>query len=224
MNLRSIAGRPAFRTLELRADGSLLTEVVWVEQHRGGYLALGLFGCLSVQAAGPVWAMHGTHNTVYLAGSIHMLPPNDAQLPAAFDHAYADSSKVVMELDLGKLDPLEAMSWMIDHGTLPQGHDPAGPGGRATLRARQRRRERRSACPRRRSMDQAPWMVGIEISDSAYTHEGFDPEQGVEEQLLRRVQADGKDDGGPRDAAGGARRPDRAFPRGSDAHARPDAR
>jgi Icc protein len=27
---------PAFRTLELRADGSLLTEVVWVEQFRGG--------------------------------------------------------------------------------------------------------------------------------------------------------------------------------------------
>ncbi|HYL02121.1 MAG TPA: phosphodiesterase [Steroidobacteraceae bacterium] len=27
---------PAYRTLELRADGSLLTEVVWIEQHRGG--------------------------------------------------------------------------------------------------------------------------------------------------------------------------------------------
>lgn len=27
---------PAYRTLELRADGSLLTEVVWVEQHCGG--------------------------------------------------------------------------------------------------------------------------------------------------------------------------------------------
>src|SRR5579863_6972476 len=27
---------PAYRTLELRADGSLLTEVVWVEQHRAG--------------------------------------------------------------------------------------------------------------------------------------------------------------------------------------------
>src|SRR5882672_1199005 len=27
---------PAYRTLELRADGSLLTEVVWVEQHSGG--------------------------------------------------------------------------------------------------------------------------------------------------------------------------------------------
>jgi len=27
---------PAYRTLELRADGSLLTEVVWLQQHRGG--------------------------------------------------------------------------------------------------------------------------------------------------------------------------------------------
>ena len=27
---------PAYRTLELRADGSLLTEIVWIEQHRGG--------------------------------------------------------------------------------------------------------------------------------------------------------------------------------------------
>ena len=27
---------PAYRTLELRADGSLLTEVVWIEQHAGG--------------------------------------------------------------------------------------------------------------------------------------------------------------------------------------------
>lgn len=29
---------PAYRTLELRPDGSLLTEVVWVEQHSGGSL------------------------------------------------------------------------------------------------------------------------------------------------------------------------------------------
>jgi len=29
---------PAYRTLELQADGSLLTEVVWLDQHRGGSL------------------------------------------------------------------------------------------------------------------------------------------------------------------------------------------
>ena len=38
----------------------------------------------------------------------------------------------------------------------------------------------------------APWVVGIEITDLAYVQEGFDPDQGVEEQLVRRAQADGK--------------------------------
>jgi len=154
-------------------------------------LALGLFGCLSAHAAGPVWAVRGTHNTVYLAGSIHMLPPDDAQLPPAFDHAYADSSKVVMELDLGKLDPLEAMSWMMDHGALPKGTTLQDQLGEA-------RYGRLSAAASALGLsvkglqDQAPWMVGIELTDSAYVHEGFDPDQGVEEQLLRRVQADGR--------------------------------
>ena len=35
-------------------------------------------------------------------------------------------------------------------------------------------------------------MVGIELTEPAYDHEGFDPEHGVEEQLVRRAQADGK--------------------------------
>ena len=44
-------------------------------------LALGLLGSLSAHAASPVWAVRGTHNVVYLAGSIHMLPANDAEQP-----------------------------------------------------------------------------------------------------------------------------------------------
>jgi uncharacterized protein YbaP (TraB family) len=146
---------------------------------------------LSAQAASPVWAVRGAHNTVYLAGSIHMLPANDATLPAAFDRAYADSSKLVMEIDLGKLDPLEAVTWMMDHSALPPG---------STLRTLlgQQRYQHLSAAAASLGQSmaafdgQAPWLVGIEITELAYTHEGFDPEQGVEEQLVRRAQSDGK--------------------------------
>ena len=83
------------------------------------------------------------------------------------------------------------MSWMMDHGALPKGTTLQGLLGEA-------RYGRLSAAASALGLSakafegQAPWMVGIEISDSAYTHEGFDPEQGVEEQLLRRVQADGR--------------------------------
>jgi uncharacterized protein len=154
-------------------------------------LALGLLGCLSAQAASPVWAVRGTHNVVYLAGSIHMLPANDAELPPGFARAYAESSKLVMELDLARFDPMEALAWMTEHGTLPAGTTLRGVLGEP-------RYGRVSAAAASLGMPMtgldslAPWVVGIEITDLAYEHEGFDPEQGVEEQLVRRAQADRK--------------------------------
>ena len=154
-------------------------------------LALCLLGSLSAHAASPVWAVRGAHNTVYLAGSIHMLPPDDAALPPGFERAYTDSVRLVMELDLGKFDPVEAMTWMMDHGTLPAGTNLRGVLG-------EQRYGRVSAAaiglglPMAALDSLAPWVVGIEISDLAYEHEGYDPEQGVEEQLVRRAEKDGK--------------------------------
>jgi uncharacterized protein YbaP (TraB family) len=154
-------------------------------------LAFSLLGSLNVYAASPVWAVRGAHNTVYLAGSIHLLPADDAALPAALEHAYADSSKLVMELDLAKFDPLEATVWMMDHSALPSGTKLRSVLGEA-------RYGRVSAAAAHLGLamigldDQAPWMVGMELTDTAYTHEGFDSDQGVEEQLVRRAQADGK--------------------------------
>ena len=72
-------------------------------------------------AASPVWAIHGDHNTVYLAGSVHLLKASDSALPAGFDRAYRGSRELVMELGLGKVDPMEAAGWMMEHGMLPEG-------------------------------------------------------------------------------------------------------
>jgi len=151
--------------------------------------ALSLLGCLSAEAASPVWAVRGSHNTVYLAGSIHMLPPDDAQLPPGFERAYADSGRLVMELDLAKFNPLEAMGWMMERGALPPGSTL-----KTVLGASRYARVSAVAASLGIAMQGldslAPWVVGIEITDEAYSHEGFDPEQGVEEQLVRRAQAD----------------------------------
>jgi uncharacterized protein len=155
------------------------------------YLVFGLFGCLSAYAAGPVWAIHGAHNTVYLAGSVHVLPQNDSALPAAFDTAYKDSAKLVMEVDLAKLDPMEAGTWMAEHGTLPPGTHLQSLVGEHTY-SRVTALASQFGLPMVALDHQAPWMVGIEISEHAYENAGFSAEQGVEEQLLARVQADGK--------------------------------
>src|SRR5206468_3711443 len=76
---------------------------------------------LTAQAAGPVWVVRGAHNSVYLAGSVHLLKAADAKLPAAFDRAYAGSQTLMMELDLSHVDQLEASSWVMEHGMLPEG-------------------------------------------------------------------------------------------------------
>jgi uncharacterized protein len=161
--------------------------------------ALGLLGGLTLaaaaHAASPVWAIKGPHNTVYLAGSVHLLPAKDAALPAGFERAYADSRRLVMELDLAKTDPLVIAGWLTQHGALPQG---------STLKSviGETRYTRVAAAAAELGLSaqmldgQAPWVVGLELADLQYVHQGFDPTQGVEEQLLRRAAADGKETGG----------------------------
>lgn len=159
-------------------------------------LALCLLGSLSApfltaRAASPVWAIRGPHSTLYLAGSVHLLPANDSTLPPGFEHAYADSKRLVMEMDLGKIDPLAVASWMMEHGALPRGTSL-----RSILGEQRYTRVSSVAADLGVSTEildtQAPWVVGLELTDVEYLHQGFDPQQGVEEQLVRRAQNDGK--------------------------------
>lgn len=138
-----------------------------------------------------VWAVRGAHGTLYLAGSVHLLPAQDANLPPALDQAYRAADKLVMELDLGKLDPTELTAWMQQHGALPAGSD------LQTLLGETRYLKVRSAAgsfglPPQVIETQAPWLIGLEIAELEYTQLGYDPQHGVEEQLVHRAQADGK--------------------------------
>ena len=89
------------------------------------------------------------------------------------------------------LDPTAVAAWLHAHGALPEG---------TTLRslAGETRYARVSAAASELGVRvealnaQAPWVVGLELADLEYLHQGFDPQQGVEEQLTRRAQSDRK--------------------------------
>ena len=158
-------------------------------------LALGLVGCLSARAASPVWAIRGAHNTVYLAGSIHLLRAADATLPPGFARAYSGAARLVMEVDLARLDAAEMAHSMAEHARLPEG---------TTLEqrigaARYRRVSAAAAAlglPEGTLDRAAPWLVGLQLTELEYVHLGFDPSQGVEQQLVQRARADHKPTGG----------------------------
>ena len=92
---------------------------------------------------------------------------------------------------MASIDTLAAGSWLLEHGALPAG---------TTLRAviGEQRYARVSAAanelgaPSELLDGQAPWVVALELADLEYVHLGFDPQHGVEEQLVGRAQSDGK--------------------------------
>jgi len=158
-------------------------------------LALGLLCCLSSRAASPVWAIRGAHNTVYLAGSIHLLPQTDAALPPALERAYADSACLTMEIDLGKLDSAEALSILLEHGGLAQGQSLRALAG-APRYARASAAAETLGLPAISMDHEAPWMVALQLTELEYGRLGYDPQDGVEQQLLRRALADHKSTAG----------------------------
>jgi uncharacterized protein YbaP (TraB family) len=156
-----------------------------------GLIALGLLGCLTAHAASPVWAIHGDHNTVYLAGSVHLLKASDSALPTAFERAYTGSHTLIMEIDLGKVDPMAAANWMAGHGMLPDGTDLKTALGAARYQ-RVSTEATRLGMPMEMVGQFAPWVLGLQLMDMQYAKDGFDSESGVEQQLEHRAQTDGK--------------------------------
>jgi uncharacterized protein YbaP (TraB family) len=154
-------------------------------------LALCLLGSLTARAQSPVWALHGAHNTVYLAESVHLLKPGESALPAAFTRAYDDSSQLVMEMDLAKLDTTELAAWMLEHGRYPEGQSMTqalGPERYARVAAQ----AAALGLPLEQLAILRPWVVALTLTDLMYLQLGYDPQSGVEEQLIARARRDGR--------------------------------
>lgn len=160
---------------------------------RGGFiLLLGLLGSLTAWAEAPVWAIKGARNTVYLAGSVHLLRAQDAALPSAFDRAYADADALVMELDVDDLDPLAMSGWVLENGTLAEGKTLRDVLGTARFE-RVEQEGNRLGVPLEMLERLEPWLAAMTLAQLQYVKLGFDPEQGVEKQLERRARADHKE-------------------------------
>ena len=154
-------------------------------------LAFCLLGSLNARAQSPVWALHGAHNTVYLAESVHLLKPGESTLPGPLAHAYADTGELVMEMDMAKLDPGNVAAWMLEHGRYPPGESMSqalGPERYAHLLAR----ATALGLPLQELDMLRPWVAALTLTDLMYLKLGYDPQSGVEEQLVARAQQDGR--------------------------------
>lgn len=140
-----------------------------------------------------VWALHGPSNTVYIAGSMHLLRREDATLSDNLNRAYADAERLVMEVDMDDLDEAATSAWTAQHGRYDAD-------SHMTLRTRLgdplwqklNALTEPAGLPLSAVNDFKPWLVGLTYTLLQLQKLGLDPELGVEEQLTRRARADHK--------------------------------
>jgi uncharacterized protein len=134
-----------------------------------------------------LWAVQGHHNTVYLLGSVHVLRPGDAVLPAAAEHAFEDAERLVMEIDLDEpgSDPLSMVAEMQQAALLPAGQTLSGVLGSDYAAISE---QARKAGIDLKSLDAfAPWFVAVSLLDVELAKRGYSAEYGIEQTLAARA-------------------------------------
>jgi uncharacterized protein len=157
----------------------------------GALLLATLAVAAGARGTSSVWVMKGAKNTVYLAGSVHALPHDNSSLPPQLERAYAASRAVVMEVDLDDMDPLEAVQFVTSRGTLPEGEtlgDVIGAEGYAKVAKLAATLD----VPEQVVAKLEPWAAAMVLTQFALTKTGYDPQLGIDMQLVARARDDGK--------------------------------
>jgi len=160
--------------------------------------AMALAAC-GQDAAGPeagpaatpaLWRVADADTTVYLFGSIHMLPPGTSWRSVAVDRALAEAPVVYFEADvLG--DPAGMMSLVERLGRLPKSQTLSAqlsPDQSLALGAV----AARLGLSRAALETMQPWYAAVVISDAAIRAAGYGSDAGVDTQLRQDATGAGK--------------------------------
>jgi len=154
-------------------------------------------GC-SAHAAGAksgsrsiVWKVEGESNTVFLAGSVHLLREQDFPIPPSYDEAYRQSGKIIFEIDSkDMLDPGVAVK-MQKLGSYLNGDTLADHVSADTIAQLDKFLAARQL-PRAVFMKMKPGLLSMVLSSLEAANYGARPDLGLESIFGARAAEDGK--------------------------------
>ncbi len=138
-----------------------------------------------------LWKVQSSQNTIYLAGSIHVLQKHHYPLHHVFDDAFNKSSRVMFEVDLdGLSSPLAQMNMLrkglyLNGETLP---NVLSPGSYAKAKANMTELGMHIEDFHRMK----PWMAATAVMALELQKLGFESAYGVDRYFFEKAQAAGK--------------------------------
>jgi uncharacterized protein YbaP (TraB family) len=142
-------------------------------------LLLTCSGAAQADAKHFLWRVSKDGHVMYVAGSVHVLRPEDYPLPAVMESLFRSSAGLVEEIDLTHFDPEGAQLQMMKIGAYPPGQSlktalPPAVYARVTALAQKQKVDMEMLEPMR------PWLASIVLLDNQLVQEGFDSASGVD--------------------------------------------
>jgi uncharacterized protein len=144
----------------------------------------------SARAEPALWRVTGGERTVWLFGSVHLLPEGGFTISGALAQALDHAGRVCMEIDPDAEDESTSASITLARAIDPDGRglfDLLGPDADHVRAA-----AKDAGVPLDGLAMFEPWFAGITVSVMALQAHGYDVEHGVEQVIQAEVRADGK--------------------------------
>lgn len=143
------------------------------------------------QTLSPIWKVSDADSSIYLAGSVHLLRPQDLPINPVYDQTYELCSEVVFEIDMEEMLAPETHQRILQLGTLPEGEKLADKIGGKAARQLAAYLDRKRLPPT--MLDRyTPGLAFLTIENIEATSLGARPDLGLETHFYERSKRDQK--------------------------------
>lgn len=161
------------------------------EFRQAAALAAALFAFASTARAEPaLWAVTGGNSTVYLFGSVHLLPEGGFAVRGALADALTDADRVCLEIDPGANDEASTAAITLSRAIDPEGRDLFELLGGDADRVRAKADDAGVQLEPLAMFE--PWFAGLMVSVLALQSHGYGAQHGVEQVIESEAKRAGK--------------------------------
>jgi uncharacterized protein YbaP (TraB family) len=131
-----------------------------------------------------LWRIQSPKNTVYFLGSIHAMRPGNYPLPNVIQNAFKQSSALVLEIDLAKLDPTATRQMVFAKGLYTNGKTLKGAlPPRAYQRMQKMTQQLGLNFDRFKAMK--PWLASLTVLSTELKKAGYAAADGIDTHFVR---------------------------------------
>ncbi|MBM4218470.1 MAG: TraB/GumN family protein [Gammaproteobacteria bacterium] len=157
---------------------------------RAAFAALALCAAAAAQAEPALWRVSADGRTVWLFGSVHLLPAGGFTVDGALEDAFRAADRVCMEIDNDAVDQATQAAVTLGRAVDPEGRDLFELLGPEAGRVRAAAED--AGVPIDALAMFEPWFAGITVSVLALQSHGYDMQHGVEQVIQAAAREAGK--------------------------------